>query len=376
MNITSAFFGYFYFLKKIRLTQTKKVIFYSESKNYRNYFINLINLLNKNSEITVIYLTSDTDDMGVIDKNINPIFIGNGFIRTLLFSLLKCDMLIMTLTDLGNHQIIKSKNCKNYLYIFHSLVSTHKTYTHEAFKNYDTILTNGNYQKKELEYYEKIYNHPKKKIYNTGYMYLEKLENKKNNKNYSDKKVLFAPSWNKSKKNLFNDYADKILDHLIKNKYSVTLRTHPELLKRSNSQINNNKKKYLNCKEFEINLDITNLDVLNDSSILITDNGGIAMEYILVQKKPVLFLNYMEKIHNKFFNENKFLAIEDSFKKFFGYEMKVEDIENIDSNIKKATLEFSTKVNEINNFAAKNEIILNNQTLNASKIIRNITETS
>ena len=32
----------------------------------------------------------------------------------------------MTLTDLGNHEIKKSKNCKNYLYIFHSLVSTKK----------------------------------------------------------------------------------------------------------------------------------------------------------------------------------------------------------------------------------------------------------
>ena len=187
MNIISSFSGYLYFLKKIRLAKKKSIIFYSESKNYRNYFINLINILSKNDHITVIYLTSDQNDMDLIEQNIKPIFIGSGFFRLLLFVFLKCDMLIMTLTDLGNHEIKKSKNCKNYLYVFHSLASTHKTYTHNAFKNFDIILTNGEYQKNELEYCEELYNFPKKKIINTGYMYLEKLKREKStNKDLTD----------------------------------------------------------------------------------------------------------------------------------------------------------------------------------------------
>ena len=51
-------------------------------------------------------------------------------------------MVVMTLTDLGNHEIKRSKNCKSYVYLFHSLVSTHKGYTHKAFENYDVILGN------------------------------------------------------------------------------------------------------------------------------------------------------------------------------------------------------------------------------------------
>ena len=81
-------------------------------------------------------------------------------------------MVIMTLTDLDNHEIKKSKFCKNYVYIFHSLASTHKCYTKEAFKNYDIILSNGDYQK-ELEIAEKFL--ILKKIFNTGYLYLEEL---------------------------------------------------------------------------------------------------------------------------------------------------------------------------------------------------------
>ena len=198
-NFFSSIFGYLFFQKKMRNITNKKIIFYSESKNYRNYFIELIKALNNDKNITVLYLTSDQNDLDEVDKNINPIFIGNGFLRVLLLAFIKCDILIMTLTDLGNHEIKKSKKCNNYIYIFHSLVSTHKTYTKDAFKNYDMVFSNGDYQKKELEYIEKMFQFPKKRIFNTGYIYLDKLKKEKSQKSISNT-VLFAPSWNKSKK--------------------------------------------------------------------------------------------------------------------------------------------------------------------------------
>ena len=368
MNIISSFSGYFYFLKKIRLTKNKKVVFYSESKNYRNYFIDLINALSKRDHVTVIYLTSDINDMDLMEQNIKPIFIGSGIFRLLLFAFLKCDMMIMTLTDLGNHEIIKSKNCKNYLYMFHSLVSTHKTYTHNAFKNFDTILTNGEYQKTELEYCENLFNLPKKRIINTGYIYLEKLKKEKKD-NTNPKKILFAPSWNKSNKNLFNDYSYEIIDELIDKNFSITLRTHPELIRTANKKITYLKNKYKNNKNFEINLNISDLNVLNDSLILITDNGGIALEYILVQKKPVLFINYMDKIHNNFYDQIKLEALEEKFKKKFGFIMQVSDLKNINLKIKEAIANFEKNKNEINNFASDNGVVLKNQTINAEKTI-------
>ena len=105
-------------------------------------------------------------------------------------------MIIMTLTDLGNHEIKKSKNCKNYVYIFHALVSTRKCYTHTAFDNYDIILCNGEYQEKELRLCEKLFNLKEKKIYNTGYLYFEKLleERKRLAQKDTKKKILFAVS--------------------------------------------------------------------------------------------------------------------------------------------------------------------------------------
>ena len=252
--------------------------------------------------------------------------------------------------------------------MFHSLVSTHKTYTHNAFKNFDTILTNGEYQKTELEYCENLFNLPRKKIINTGYVYLEKLKKEKKD-NANPKKILFAPSWNKSNKNLFNDYSYEIIDELIDKNFSITLRTHPELIRTANKKITSLKNKYKNNKNFEINLNISDLSVLNDSLILITDNGGMALEYILVQKKPVLFINYMDKIHNNFYDQVKLEALEEKFKKKFGFIMQVSDLKNINLKIKEAIANFEKNKNEINNFASDNGVVLENQTINAEKTI-------
>ena len=104
----------------------------------------------------IIYVTSDISDLNLIDNTIKPIFIGTTFFTTIFFTILNCDIMIMTLTDLGNYHLKKSKNCKYYIYVFHSLISTHLSYGKEAFKNYDIIFANGEYQRKELMKAEEI----------------------------------------------------------------------------------------------------------------------------------------------------------------------------------------------------------------------------
>ena len=71
--------------------------------------------LKKNSNFNVIYVTSDLEDLDFIDDDLKPIFIGDNIFRTIFFTTLSCNVMIMTLTDLGNHHLKKSKNCKNYI---------------------------------------------------------------------------------------------------------------------------------------------------------------------------------------------------------------------------------------------------------------------
>ena len=147
MSFFKSLKGYLNYLKISKSNDKKKSVYiYSEGLNYRNYFIEVINCLNKKN-IRVFYFTSDKKDLDSINEDIKPIFIGKGLIRILFFTSLRCDFMLMTLTDLNNHEL-KDHYCKKYAYIFHSLVSTHKTYNKNAFNNYDIIFSNGEYQKR------------------------------------------------------------------------------------------------------------------------------------------------------------------------------------------------------------------------------------
>ena len=81
MNFIESLKGYLTYLKSKKKNNNKpSVCFYSESLNYRNYFFQVIRDLNKKKNIKIYYLTSDKNDLELID-GIKPIFIGEGLIR-------------------------------------------------------------------------------------------------------------------------------------------------------------------------------------------------------------------------------------------------------------------------------------------------------
>ena len=154
--------SFFDFIKYLMLKKKENYIFfYSESIFYREHFIDLINNCVKKNNNKFIFVTSDYEDYLFHKKILTSFYFKNGFFLYLFFQILKCRCMIMTLTDLGNH-LHKSKNCKNFVYFFHSLSSTFTRYTKEALKNYDLMLTIGEYQINELTECEKIFNFPKK----------------------------------------------------------------------------------------------------------------------------------------------------------------------------------------------------------------------
>ncbi len=325
-KLSKSISGLIFFLS-IR-TEREKIFFYSESKNYRNYFITLISSLRKKTGHEVFYFTSDLDDLDNIDKNLEPIYIGDGFIRMLFFQMVACDILIMTLTDLGENHLKKTKKCKNYLYLFHSFCSTHKVYEKFAFKNYDIIFTVGDFQTRERKKAEKIYSLPEKKLFNVGYFYLEKIYKNVNLNKKQPNNIVFAPSWSRDKKNLFKNYSLVIIKILINSGFYTTLRVHPETIKREKYLLTSLQKTFASNSKFKLNNDLNITSCFEDSEILITDNGGVAMEYCLIYKKPVLFINYKDKVHNESFKDLEIAPLEDEFKRKFGYQINIFRIES------------------------------------------------
>ena len=234
----------------------------------------------------------------------------------------------MTLTDLGNHYQ-KSKLCNYYVYFFHALASTHKIYTSSAFSNYDIIFTNGEYQKKELEYAELKFKLPKKEIINTGYFFLDNL-NKRAQKSINQKRqILFAPSWNYNEINLFNNYSLKIIEELLNNNFKVILRPHSEHYTRSKEVIKKIENKFKENPNFDIDHKSLNLDSLEKSEILITDNSAVVFEFLLIFKRPIIYIDYVDKIHNSILDQIPLTTLDDKFKKIFGNVINITDISDL-----------------------------------------------
>ena len=63
MSFFSSIKGYLTFKNKIKFENRKIIVIYSESKNYRNYFINIIESLGVEKKVALIYLTSDKKDL-------------------------------------------------------------------------------------------------------------------------------------------------------------------------------------------------------------------------------------------------------------------------------------------------------------------------
>ena len=107
--------------------------------------------------------------------NLNTFFIGMGFVRDYFFQNLDTHVMVMTMPDLHNFQVKRSRHNVHYVYVQHSLVSLHMIYRHGAFDHYDTICAAGPHHVKEIRAIEAKYNLPRKNVVELGYSRLDSL---------------------------------------------------------------------------------------------------------------------------------------------------------------------------------------------------------
>ena len=149
----------FNFLNEIK-NINPKFIFFSENKSYQKYSKPIIDIICSNYSDQIYYFSIHKDDI-IQNKRIKNIYI-NPFLLKFFFNNIKANNMFLTLTDLGNHFINKTKNVGKYIYYFHSPISTTKSYTPKAFDNYDIIMCNGQFQINEIKKREELKNLKKK----------------------------------------------------------------------------------------------------------------------------------------------------------------------------------------------------------------------
>ena len=200
---------------------------------------------------------------------------------------------------------------------------------------------------------ETIKNITKKKLIKTGYFYFDYLKDKINNKVNADE-ILIAPSWNYKQKNFLNENIETIIEKTLEKGFKVRFRPHPENLKRSKLYLNILKNKFSD-QQFVYDDKPENLESMEKAKCLITDSSGIAIEYALMFKKPVLYLDGIDKIHNNEFSDySDLITMDQKIRDKFGYILKKDEIDNIDILITRALSDFKNKETEIENFINQN----------------------
>jgi len=302
----------------------KEIVFYAEHREYYPYLEGVIReLIDKYSQ-ALSYITSDGND--TILRGSQPkmkTFYLNRLLPIFMV-FVNCKVFVMTLTDLNQFHLKRSIYPVHYVYVFHSLVSTHMIYRAGAFNHYDSILCTGSYQIKEIRKYEELHNLNPKSLIEAGYYRLEELYKMYKGYNKEDDKVtiLVAPTWGTS--NLLNWCGKELIELLLDKGYDVILRLHPETVKRH---------RFHHYKNVVLETSVANLDSLVKADIIITDWSGIGLKYAFGTERPVIFIDTPPKIHNPQYQELGIEPIEASLRDRIGIIVSLKDIGDIPSVI-------------------------------------------
>ena len=282
--------------------EEKSIVFYAENIASINHFQNLITKLIKEKKLQICYVTSIKNDpvLNKSDENIKTFYIGDGVTRTKFFLTLKAKILIMDMPDLETFHIKRSKVYPvHYIYIFHSMFSTHSYLRKDALDNYDTIFCVGSHHMNEIRMTEKEYNLKPKKLVEYGFGRLDTLLKKKQeftHEKNDEKLVLITPSYGKN--NLLEKCGIELISELLENGYKVFLRPHFRIIKNSPELINSIKNKFLENSNFILHEGIIPFEKFQNSMCLISDWSGISFEYAFTHEKPIIFIDVPKKEFN------------------------------------------------------------------------------
>ena len=320
----------------------KHLVFYSESSGFYKYFEKIIAYILANSKLTIHYVTGDPEDrifdLAQREPRIMPYYIGPQKLIT-LFMKLEADAVVMTMSDLGNYQYKRSYYGRNtkYIYVFHYPLSTHMVLHTGALRHYDAILCVGEFQFEEIRQTEKLFGDPEQELIACGYGQLEKLYDAYRAAPRTERarpKILIAPSWQAD--NILDSCIDPLLAELLGKGFDVTVRPHPEYVKRYGERMDALMKRYADYGGGDLffETDFSGNTSIFDSDTVITDWSGTAYEFVLVTEKPCVFIDTPPKINNPDYEKITVPPLEITLRDEVGIRVKPEELGGLAEKIR------------------------------------------
>ncbi len=286
--------------------EKRELVFYSEGPAYWVHLEPLIRALVDHHALSLCYVSSSEDDPGIAlgHPSVLPFVVGEGTARTLLFSTLDAGVMVMSMPDLGRFWIRRSARQVHYVYVHHSLVSTHMIYRQGAFDDFDTIMCAGPHHVEETRATEQIYGLAAKRLIEHGYGRLDALlaaqhgvHGVKSGCGSNRLRVLIAPSWGSEA--LLESVGGELVEILLDAGYHVTLRPHPQTRRLNPAVLDDMLERFGKHACFAYEEDVASQASLHASDLMISDWSGAALDYAFALERPVLFVDVPRKVNNR-----------------------------------------------------------------------------
>jgi len=306
MPLTS-FFRYWRELSRFKGLEPKarSIVFYAEDAGSSRHFEPIIRELVGSHGKQICYITSSPHDpvLRMGDHRIKTFCIGLGIVRTLFFLFLRANVMVMTMPDLETYHIKRSKHPVHYVYIFHTIVSTHMIFRPGAFDHFDSIMCVGPHHQEEIRATERLHGLKPKILIEAGYGNLDSILRSQEaapvdmlQAGAESKRVLIAPSWGEN--GLLETSALELVDVLLRAGHRVTVRPHPMTIRQHPKLVAKLRKRFASSPDFHLAVDLASQGTVDESDIMISDWSGAALEYAFGLERPVLFVDVPRKVNN------------------------------------------------------------------------------
>ena len=218
--------------------------------------------------------------------------------------------------------------------------SVHMSLSEGSLDAFDTIFCPGPHVKNEIRATEKVYGLPEKTLIEFGHPHLDNLVRKaqeelKDAKPNELKEILIAPSWGED--NILDSCIDILIEKLYRPEYHITVRPHPEYVKRYGARMQQIVERYADRdeKHLSFELDFSVNKSIYSSDLLISDWSGVANEFCFCTNKPALFVNTEMKVVNPNWQKIGMTPSEVFLRDEIGISINKEDLNKVDEVVEK-----------------------------------------
>ena len=279
----------------------RSIVVYSETYQDWHHLQPLIDFLVERLSRTVCHVTSERTVPlpGPSHAGLHTFRIRPGALLTWFFQTLKADVMVLTMLDLQNFHLKRSVHPVRYVYVFHSMGSTHMVDHENSYDHYDDLFCTGPHHVAEIRRREELKGLAPKHLFAYGYPRLERLvELAPSHPREPSTTVtaLLAPTWGED--SILHVCGEPLIAALLDAGIHVILRPHYQTARLAPRLVQRFVTRFGPDRRFRHVDRMEESTSLFESDLLVCDWSAMAIEYALGLGRPVLFVDVPPRVRN------------------------------------------------------------------------------